>query len=82
MNQFGYFLNNIIHMGFFSSNIVTQNSIESTPIVMNDTNNNLNKEEISLLLDIVRQTTFKGENIEPLYNLVLKLQNQYLSLDK
>jgi hypothetical protein len=69
-------------MGFFSSNIVTQNSIESTPIVMNDTNNNLNKEEISLLLDIVRQTTFKGENIEPLYNLVLKLQNQYLSLDK
>jgi hypothetical protein len=69
-------------MAFFSSNIVTQNSIDSSPIVMNDTNNNLNKEEISLLLDIVRQTTFKGENIEPLYNLVLKLQNQYLSLDK
>jgi hypothetical protein len=69
-------------MGFFNNNTVTQNSIESTPIVMNDTNNNLNKEEISLLLDIVRQTTFKGENIEPLYNLVLKLQNQYLSLDK
>jgi hypothetical protein len=69
-------------MGFFNNNTVTQNPIESSPIVMNDINNNLNKEEISLLLDIVRQTTFKGENIEPLYNLVLKLQNQYLSWDK
>jgi hypothetical protein len=69
-------------MGFFNNNTVTQNSIESTPIVVNDINNDLNKEEISLLLGIVRQTTFKGENIEPLYNLVLKLQNQYLYLDK
>ena len=69
-------------MGFFNNNTVTQNPIESSPIVMNDINNNLNKEEISLLLDIVRQTTFKGENIEPLYNLVLKLQNQYLSWGK
>jgi hypothetical protein len=69
-------------MAFFSSNLVTQNSIDSSPIVVNDTNNNLNKEEISLLLEIIRQTTFKGENIEPLYNLVLKLQNQYLYLDK
>jgi hypothetical protein len=69
-------------MGFFNNNTVTQNPIESSPIVVNDINNNLNKEEISLLLDIVRQTTFKGENIEPLYNLVLKLQNQYLSWDK
>lgn len=69
-------------MGFFNANTVTQNSIESSPIVVNDINNNLNKEEISLLLEIIKQTTFKGENIEPLYNLVLKLQNQYLSWDK
>jgi len=69
-------------MGFFNANTVTQNSIESSPIVVNDINNNLNKEEISLLFEIIKQTTFKGENIEPLYNLVLKLQNQYLSWDK
>jgi hypothetical protein len=69
-------------MGFFNNNTVTQNSIESSSVVVNDANNNLNKEEISLLLEIIKQTTFKGENIEPLYNLVLKLQNQYLSLDK
>lgn len=66
-------------MGFFNNNTVTQNSIESPSIVIND---NLNKEEISLLLEVIKQTTFKGENIESLYNLVLKLQNQYLSLDK
>jgi hypothetical protein len=44
--------------------------------------NQLTKEEIALLLNLVKQSTFQGENIEPLYNLVLKLQNQYLSLDK
>jgi hypothetical protein len=70
-------------MGFFSSNSVTQNTPETvTPPIVDNVNNNLSKEEISLVLDIVRQTTFKGEHIESLYNLVLKLQNQYLSLDK
>ncbi len=70
-------------MGFFSSNSVVQNQIETTPpSKVDNVNNNLSKEEISLVLDIVRQTTFKGEHIESLYNLVLKLQNQYLSLDK
>ena len=70
-------------MGFFSSNSVVQNTPETvTPPIVDNVNNNLSKEEISLILDIIRQTTFKGENIEPLYNLVLKLQNQYLSLDK
>ena len=70
-------------MGFFSSNSVTQNTPETvSPPIVDNVNNNLSKEEISLVLDIVRQTTFKGEHIESLYNLVLKLQNQYLSLDK
>ena len=39
-------------------------------------------EEIALLINLIKQSTFQGENIESLYNLVLKLQNQYLSLDK
>lgn len=67
-------------MGFFSSNSVTPNSSEPMQVDMNV--NNLTKEEIALLLNLVKQSTFQGENIEPLYNLVLKLQNQYLSLDK
>jgi hypothetical protein len=44
--------------------------------------NNLTKEEIALLINLIKQSTFQGENLESLYNLVLKLQNQYLSLDK
>ena len=44
--------------------------------------NALNKQEIELLLALVKQSHFKGESLENLYNLVLKLQQQYLSLDK
>ena len=44
--------------------------------------NALNKAEIELLLALVKQSHFHGESLENLYNLVLKLQNQYVSLDK
>ena len=42
---------------------------------------NLSKQEIILMLGIIKTTTFKGENIETLYNLVQKLQNQYTNLE-
>jgi hypothetical protein len=42
----------------------------------------LNKQEIELLLGLIKQSHFQGESLESLYNLVLKLQQQYLSLDK
>lgn len=42
----------------------------------------LNKQEIELLLGLIKQSHFQGESLENLYNLVLKLQQQYLSLDK
>jgi len=73
-------------MGFFSSNTVSPDTFsEPQPVPtlnINPNPNQLNKEEIALLLTLIKQSTFQGENIEPLYNLVLKLQNQYLSLDK
>ncbi len=67
-------------MGFFSSNSVSSNNVEPMQVNMNV--NNLTKEEIALLINLIKQSTFQGENLESLYNLVLKLQNQYLSLDK
>ena len=70
-------------MGFFSKNVSVDNcEINLPPTVTPEVTiqNQLSKEEISLVLDIIRQTTFKGEHIENLYNLVLKLQNQYVSL--
>lgn len=42
----------------------------------------LTKQEIEFLLALIRQSSFQGESLESLYNLVLKLQQQHLSLDK
>jgi len=33
--------------------------------------------ELELLLTLVKQSTFKGEFVEVVYNTILKLQNQY-----
>lgn len=40
--------------------------------------NKLNSQEIQLILQILKQATIKGESIESFYNLIVKLQNQYL----
>lgn len=42
----------------------------------------LTKQDIEVLLTLIKQSSFQGESLELLYNLVLKLQNQYVSLDK
>jgi hypothetical protein len=44
--------------------------------------NALTKQEIEFLLGLIKQSSFQGESLESLYNLVLKLQHNYLSLDK
>jgi len=38
----------------------------------------LNKREIEFLLQTIRNSQFKGEDIEVLYNLVLKIQKLYI----
>ena len=43
-------------------------------------NPELTKEEISALLLLIRKTTFLGEDIESLYNIIIKLQNKYNSI--
>ncbi len=42
-------------------------------------NNSLQKEEIEFLLLLIKQSNFRGDQLEILYNTVIKLQNQYLS---
>ena len=42
--------------------------------------NSLDKKEITIILNLIKETTFKGNNLETMYNLVLKLQNQYTNL--
>ena len=42
----------------------------------------LTLEEIQLILVSLRNSTFKGEHVELLYNTVIKLQNQYIKQQK
>jgi hypothetical protein len=44
--------------------------------------NQLTIQEIEVLLSMIKRTTFIGEDIEPLYHLVVKLQNQYIEQTK
>lgn len=39
----------------------------------------LSKEELGILLETLKNSHFKGEIVELIYNLVWKLQNSYLS---
>ena len=45
-----------------------------TPIGVS--NSKLDKVEISIILTLIKQSTFKGEDLEKVYNMVVKLQNQ------
>ena len=47
--------------------------LDTTPV-------DLDKRELELLLILIKNGTFKGEYIEVLYNLTLKIQNSFLDL--
>ena len=42
----------------------------------------LDQKEITIILNLIKNTSFRGDNIETIYNLILKLQNQYAKLGK
>ena len=42
----------------------------------------LDQKEITIILNLIKNTSFRGDNIETIYNLILKLQNQYTKLGK
>jgi hypothetical protein len=41
----------------------------------------LDTDEIRIILESIAQSKFQGSDIEKMYSLVLKLQNQYLILE-
>jgi hypothetical protein len=57
-------------VGTINSESQTQNNPQSS--------NQLTVKEIGVLLSLIKRSNFLGEDIEPLYNMVIKLQNQYL----
>ena len=56
--------------------------VQSVQIQQEPVANQLSTQEIGVLLQMVRKTTFLGEDIETLYNLIIKLQNQYIDQTK
>lgn len=42
--------------------------------------NQLTLQELEFLLFLIKNSTFKGEQVEIIYNAAIKLQNQYLDL--
>jgi hypothetical protein len=68
-------------MAFNASNVVVK---DKTTLNIENTlsPNQLNVKEIEILLSLIRRSTFLGEDLEPLYNMVIKLQNQYIEQTK
>ena len=75
-------------MAFLSKHINHSNNNReesSTAPLLSETKEqslNLTKEEVEILLIMVRDTTFKGESVERIYNLILKLQQYYTTITK
>ncbi len=65
-------------MSFTANYIEGQPQQNNTPL----SSNQLTGMEIEVLLSMIKRTTFLGEDIEPLYNLVNKLQTQYTEQSK
>jgi hypothetical protein len=73
-------------MAFLSNHINNNKREESstTPLLSTPKEQSLNltKEEIEVILIIVRDATFKGESVEKVYNLILKLQQYYTTITR
>jgi hypothetical protein len=64
-------------MGITAKN-VRINSIENNNVSTSSDSNKLEKEELELLINLIKRSSFLGEHVEIIYNIVLKLQNQFL----
>lgn len=53
--------------------IQPQNTVTPAP-------DQLNAQELEFLLSLIKQSTFKGEAVEIIFNTALKLQTQYTKL--
>ena len=68
-------------MGFNATNVLVKDENKSK-INNSLSPNQLNVQEIEILLSLIKRSTFLGEDVEPLYKLIIKLQNQYIEQTK
>ena len=80
MNKLSPFFKSIVM--FKAGKTVIGNPSPTPKKTQKNSKNNLSKIEIAFILSTLKNTTFKGDNVELLYNLVIKLQKQYTELDK
>ena len=69
-----------IVMAFNAKNIVDINKVEEPSNVPLPSSLDLDKAEIETLLMMLKEAHFKGEHVEKVYKLVLKLQTYYSKL--
>ena len=69
-------------MAFTANNIQTNKQEEPSKAPLPSSNLQLSKEEVEMLLITIREMTFKGEHVEKIYTLVLKLQQYYMSFNR
>ena len=88
MKVFGSILNTIKNwfMSFSASNIIVGDSKiktetpSTTPTTNDSTSIELTDKELELLLLTIKNGLFRGEYVETVYNLTLKLQKQLVDL--
>ena len=68
-------------MGAFFNKVSGQ-APQSTNIQENLTQDQLTGPELDFLLRTLKTCTLKGEQVEVFYNIVIKLQNQYVEQTK
>ena len=69
-------------MSFTSSNLIVNKDNNSKKTIKEIEDLLINEEELKLILSIIKDCTFKGSQIEVIYDLTLKLQKALLSLKK
>ena len=68
-------------MGFEAKNLEIVGDIKSPSIVHDrkGIDDELSKGEIEYLLLLIKDSNFRGEHLETVYNIVVKLQNQHIN---
>jgi hypothetical protein len=69
-------------MAFIANAISTDKQEEPSKAPLPNSNLNLTKEDVELLLLTIREMNFKGEHIERVYTVVYKLQQYYMSFNR
>ena len=64
-------------MGFTTKNLNVGGKTTSQPMNSKKIKLDLDKQEISLILNGIKNANFQGKDVQNVFNLVLRLQNAY-----